>query len=97
MTTVDDDDDTDGLRLDKWLFHARFVKQRGMATELLRKRRIRVNDQLMSKSHYRIRPGDVVTLVKPERVTVVEVLSLGTRRGPAPEAQMLYRLIESFD
>lgn len=89
--------DAEGLRLDKWLFHARFVKQRSMATDLLKKRRIRVNDQLMSKAHYRIRLGDVVTLVKPERVTVVEVLGLGSRRGPAPEAQSLYRLIDSFD
>lgn len=87
----------EGLRLDKWLFHARFVKQRSIAAELLKKRRIRVNDRLMSKSHFLVRPGDVVTLVKEKRVTVVEVLELGERRGPAPEAQTLYRLIESFD
>ena len=92
-----DNCEADGLRLDKWLFHARFVKQRSMATELLRKRRIRVNDQLMSKAHFKIRPGDVVTLVRPEKVTVVEVLGLGERRGPASEAQDLYRLIDSFD
>lgn len=90
-------DSPPGLRLDKWLFHARFVKQRSMTVDLLRKRRIRVNDQLMSKAHYLIRPGDVVTLVRPEKVTVVEVLGLGKRRGPAPEAQGLYRLLESFD
>lgn len=88
---------TASLRLDKWLFHARFVKQRSMADDLLRARRVRVNDQLMSKSHFKVRPGDVVTVVRPERVTVVEVVDLGTRRGPASEAQNLYRLIESFE
>lgn len=84
------------LRLDKWLFHARFVKQRTKASDLLKARRVRVNDQLMSKPHYQVRPGDVITLVQPERVRVVEVVGLGARRGPASEAQDLYRLIESF-
>jgi len=84
------------LRLDKWLFHARFVKQRTKACDLLRARRVRVNDQLMSKPHYQVRPGDVITLVQPERVHVVEVVDLGARRGPSTEAQALYRLIESF-
>ena len=79
-----------GLRLDKWLFHARFIKQRVLAVELVRRRRIRLNDRLVEKVHSTVRPGDVITLVVPSGVAVLKVLALGERRGPAPEAQALY-------
>ncbi len=80
----------DGLRLDKWLWHARFIKQRALAVELVRRRRIRLNDRLVEKVHSMVRPGDVITLVAPSGVSVLKVLALGERRGPAPEAQALY-------
>lgn len=79
------------LRLDKWLWHARFIKHRQLAVELVRRRRVRLNDQLVEKVHKPVRPGDVITLVVPAGVEVLEVLALGERRGPAPEAQMLYK------
>ena len=79
------------LRLDKWLFHARFIKQRQLAAELIRRRRIRLNDQLVEKVHKPVRPGDVITLVIPAGVEVLQVVALGERRGPAPEAQALYK------
>jgi ribosome-associated heat shock protein Hsp15 len=81
------------LRLDKWLWHARFIKQRQLAVELVRRRRIRLNDQLVEKVHKPVRPGDVITLVVPAGVHVLEVVALGERRGPAPEAQALYKTI----
>ena len=80
-----------GLRLDKWLWHARFIRQRQLAAELIRRRRIRLNDQLVEKVHKAVRPGDVITLVIPAGVEVLQVVALGERRGPAPEAQTLYR------
>lgn len=80
-----------GLRLDKWLWHARFIRQRQLAAELIRRRRIRLNDQLVEKVHKAVRPGDVITLVIPAGVEVLEVVALGERRGPAPEAQALYK------
>lgn len=79
------------LRLDKWLWHARFIKQRQLAAELIRRRRIRLNDQLVEKVHKPVRPGDVITLVIPAGVEVLKVVALGERRGPAPEAQALYK------
>ncbi len=82
-----------GLRLDKWLWHARFIKQRQLAIELVRRRRIRLNDQLVEKVHRAVRPGDVITLVVPAGVQVLEVVALGERRGPAPEAQALYKVL----
>ena len=82
-----------GLRLDKWLWHARFIKQRQLAVELVRRRRIRLNDQLVEKVHRVVRPGDVLTLVVPAGVHVLEVVALGEGRGPALEAQALYKTI----
>lgn len=81
------------LRLDKWLWHARFIKHRQLAVELVRRRRVRLNDQLVEKVHKPVRPGDVITLVVPAGVEVLEVVALGRRRGPATEAQTLYKKI----
>ena len=84
-----------GLRLDKWLWQARFVKTRGMVKDLVRRRRIRVNDQLVAKVHRLIRPGDVLTLVTQREVFVLQVEKMGSRRGPASEAQTLYRRLNA--
>lgn len=79
-----------GLRLDKWLWHARFIKSRDLATVLVGERRVRLNDQLVGKTHQLVRPGDVLTLRQGEQLRVVRILDLGLRRGPAPEARLLY-------
>lgn len=81
------------LRLDKWLWHARFVRQRALAVDLVSRRRVRVNDQLVAKTHQRVRPGDVITLSHSQGVRVVRVVHLGMRRGTAEEAQNLYEPI----
>ncbi|MCB1970315.1 MAG: RNA-binding S4 domain-containing protein [Geminicoccaceae bacterium] len=83
-----------GLRLDKWLFHARFIKHRQLAGDLVRKRRIRLNSQIVTKSHQLVRVGDVATLIHGNAILVVRVRALGTRRGPASEAQALYDVID---
>ena len=80
----------DGLRLDKWLWQARFFKTRALAAQLAERRRIRINQMLITKSHYRVRPGDVLTFPQGRTIRIVRVLALGTRRGPALEAQTLY-------
>lgn len=79
------------LRVDKWLWRARFFKSRTLATQAVLKREIRVNRQIVDKSHASIRLGDVLTFVLGRNVLVVEVLELGARRGPATEARTLYR------
>ena len=53
-------------------------------------RRVRLNSQLVTKTHALVRPGDVITLTQPTRIRVLRVLALGLRRGPATEAQTLY-------
>jgi ribosome-associated heat shock protein Hsp15 len=92
--TAEDDDGGDGLRLDRWLWQARFFKTRALAAELAERRKIRVNRLVIAKSHHRVRPGDVLTFPQGRTIRVVRVLALGTRRGPASEAQTLYQEIE---
>lgn len=79
-----------GVRLDKWLWYARFYKTRSLAARLCESERIRVNNVVVGKAHYLVRPGDVLTFIWNERVRVVEVIALGSRRGPAREARALY-------
>ncbi|MDH3229050.1 MAG: RNA-binding S4 domain-containing protein [Alphaproteobacteria bacterium] len=78
------------LRIDKWLWHARFFKSRSLANAMVAAGRLRVNSQPISKPHHQVRPGDVLTFPQARRIRVVEVAVIGTRRGPAAEAQTLY-------
>ena len=78
------------IRLDKWLFHARFAKSRTLAASLITGQGVRVNGLRVAKPAHMVVPGDVLTFATGPRVRVVRVLAPGTRRGPAPEAQALY-------
>lgn len=78
------------LRLDKWLWHARFFKTRALAAQVVERRRVRINQAVVKKAHHRVRPGDVLTFPQGRRVRVVRVLAIGARRGPASDAQSLY-------
>lgn len=80
-------------RLDKWLWCARFMKARSDCARLVAGGLVRINRQVTDKPHARLRPGDVLTLPMRQQVRVVRVLSLASRRGPAPEAQALYEEI----
>ncbi|MDT7952238.1 MAG: RNA-binding S4 domain-containing protein [Acetobacteraceae bacterium] len=84
-------EDRDWQRLDKWLWCARFMKARADCARLVAQGAVRLNRQPTDKPHARLRPGDVITLPLRGEVRVLEVLALATRRGPAPEAQGLYR------
>lgn len=78
------------LRLDRWLWHARFHKSRSLAAAACTAGRIRLNGTLVAKAHQQVRPGDVLTFPLGARIRVVRVLALGVRRGPSPEARTLY-------
>lgn len=78
------------LRLDKWLFFARFCKSRQVAAALCESGRLRVSGTIVAKPHYKLRVGDVLTFPQGRFIRVVEVRSLATRRGPAEEARQLY-------
>lgn len=78
------------IRLDKWLWYARFFKTRGLATKLVAAGHVRVNSVKVSKPATAIGAGDVLTFPQANRIRVVRLVDCGTRRGPAPEAQALY-------
>jgi ribosome-associated heat shock protein Hsp15 len=78
------------LRLDKWLWHARFARTRSLAAKLVSEARFRINGNPTEKAHHAVRPGDVLTFPLGRHIRIIKVLALGTRRGPAPEAQTLY-------
>ncbi len=77
-------------RIDKWLWFARFLKSRSLATALVTSGRLRLNGQLIAKAHQQIKAGDVLTFPLGPHIRVIKILAPGTRRGPAPEAQSLY-------
>lgn len=78
------------LRLDKWLWFARFFKTRSLSAARVAAGDIRVNGERVTKRATSITAGDVLTFAIGDHVRVIEVLACGTRRGPAPEAQALY-------
>lgn len=78
------------VRLDKWLWHARFVKTRSLSAKLIEGTGVRVNGTRIAKPAYAVGAGDVLTFAIGPRVVVVRVLAPGTRRGPSPEARALY-------
>lgn len=77
-------------RLDKWLWFARVVKSRTLAAGLVEEGKVRINRERTIKPSQSVRVGDVLTIAVGPRVRVLEVKALGSRRGPAPEAQALY-------
>lgn len=78
------------IRLDKWLWFARFCKSRTLAGKLCETGRIKLAGKAVTKANQMLRPGDVLTFPQGPHVRVIEVVALGTRRGPAVEAQTLY-------
>ncbi|MBS0221469.1 MAG: RNA-binding S4 domain-containing protein [Proteobacteria bacterium] len=83
------------MRLDKWLWHARFFKTRSLAARYVEKSRCRVDGRVTDKPHSIVTPGMVLTFALGSRVRVVRIRALGERRGPAPEAQALYDEIDA--
>jgi len=78
------------LRLDKWLWYARFFKTRGLATKVIAGGRLRLDGEVMTKPHRAALVGQVLTFAQGSRVRVIKILALGSRRGPADEASLLY-------
>jgi ribosome-associated heat shock protein Hsp15 len=78
------------LRIDKWLWQARFFRSRSLAQRLCAGGRVRLNGNRVTKAHVMVHPGDVLTFPMGPHVRVVRVTALGVRRGPAVEAATLY-------
>ncbi|MCL4150733.1 UNVERIFIED_CONTAM: hypothetical protein GTU68_010582 [Idotea baltica] len=77
------------LRVDKWLWAARFFKTRSIATDAISKNRVRVDGQRIKPSRS-VQIGDTVQIEKTPYVFDVTVLGLNDKRRPASEATLLY-------
>lgn len=82
--------DRPGLRIDKWLWHARFFRTRRLAAEVVAAGRVRVNGVHATRASRLVGPGDTLTFPQGRRIRVIRVLAVGARRGPASEAALLF-------
>ncbi len=87
----------DRIRIDKWLWQARFFKTRSLAAGVVTAGHLRVNGDKTAKPGRAVGPGDVLTFRQASEIRVVRILACGTRRGPAPEARLLYEDITPGD
>jgi len=81
---------TEKIRLDKWLWAARFYKTRSLAAQEIGKGRVLVNDQL-AKPAREVAPGDLVRVRKEHPPVEVRVCAVSAVRGPATVARQLYQ------
>jgi len=78
------------MRIDKWLWAARFYKTRSLASEDIDKGRVEVNGQTAKPSR-EVKTGDTVLIRQGAGQRVVVIAGLSAQRGPAPVAQLLYQ------
>ncbi|PLW78105.1 RNA-binding S4 domain-containing protein [Cohaesibacter celericrescens] len=78
------------LRIDKWLWYARVAKTRSLAAKLVTSGCVRLNKDKVTSASQGIKVEDVLTVTRASHVLVYKVVQLGSRRGPAPEAQLLF-------
>ena len=79
------------IRIDKWLWQARFFKTRSLAARVCEMKRVRINGKPINKAHLRVYVGQVLTFRQGNHLRIVQILELGRRRGPAKEAETLYK------
>lgn len=79
-----------GLRLDKWLWFARFARSRNLAARLCSEGHVTVGGVPALQPSRRLKIGDELTVRQGRVLRRVRVLALGVRRGPAGEARLLY-------
>jgi ribosome-associated heat shock protein Hsp15 len=84
------EDNTEKFRIDKWLRAARFFKTRSLAADAIECGKVHINE-VRVKPAKSVVVGDMLTINIGQKQYIVEVLALSNRRGPASEAQKLYR------
>jgi ribosome-associated heat shock protein Hsp15 len=84
-------------RIDLFIWHARFLRSRSAAAELVRKGHVRVNALRVTQPGHSLKPGDVLTLALPGRTLLVRVETFSERRGPAEAALALYSRLDGSE
>lgn len=82
-------------RVDRWLWHARLVKTRTLAAELVASGYVRINGRRVEQPGRAVRCGDVLTVALPSRVRIVKIAGILPRRGDAAAARRLYEAISA--
>jgi len=82
---------TEKIRLDTWLWYARFYKSRSLSSKVILSGKVRVNSNKIIKPASKVKINDVLTINHVNAVRIIQIQSLGARRGPASEAQKLYK------
>lgn len=89
----------EAVRIDVWLWRARFFKSRALATKFVEDGRVRLTraqvETRLDKPSRTVRPGDALVFALGGRVTSIVVEALGERRGPASEARELYSQVQN--
>jgi ribosome-associated heat shock protein Hsp15 len=80
-------------RIDIWLFHARFYRTRALAQAAASAGKVRLNGTRVEKPAQTLKPGDILTLGRGSEIVVLRVVALAERRGPAPQARLLYEIV----
>ncbi|HTN15015.1 MAG TPA: S4 domain-containing protein [Sphingomonadaceae bacterium] len=83
------------MRIDRLLWFLRFAKSRALAQKWVGEGHIRRNGTRVVRLDQAIAAGDVLTLPLRNRVAVIEILSLPSRRGPPEEARSCYRELDA--
>ena len=94
QTDTDKDDGLHKVRLDKWLWAARFYKTRGLAQEAIDGGHVHINGD-RAKPARAVKVGDAIELRLNQLVYQLDVIALAERRGPATEARQLYHESEA--
>ncbi len=92
-------DGSDAVRVDVWLWRARFFKTRALAARFVEDGRVRLlraagGEARLDKASRCVRAGDGLVFALGGRLSAVRVTALGERRGPAAEARTLYAPLE---
>ena len=82
-------------RLDKWLWHARVVKARTSAAELVARGHVRINGVREKAPGHAVKAGDVLTIGLDNSVRVLKVIGFSERRGDATAARVLYEDLQA--
>jgi len=82
--------DAPAIRVDKWLWYARFLKSRSLASRFVSDGNLRIGGERSTKPSRMVKPDDVLTFPQGNHTRVIKIIEIGTRRGPATEAQALY-------
>jgi len=80
----------DRQRVDKWLWHARVVRTRGAAADLVTAGHVRINGVRVVAASHLVRLGDVVTIALDRRVRLLKATGYAARRGSADDARGLF-------